>query len=429
MTRILHFGIGNFHRAHQAYYTQGDPGWGIVGVSLRSAGIRDKLAPQGFSYTLAVKEAAGVSFERIDAIRDVIVAPEAPEQVLAQIADPHTKIISMTVTENGYCLNGQGLLDLNHPDISHDLIARHPRSLVGYLARGLAARWSGGTAPVTVISCDNLPENGQKLRAAVLRFAEAAGLEIAEAVAMQATFPNAMVDRITPATTDRLIAEVAAAGYDDLAPVETEGFSEWVIEDNFAAERPNWDLRGATFVADVTPFEARKLRLLNGAHSLLAYAGQRAGHRYVHEAISDPLLRPLVQDLFAAAAETLPEASRSGWTEYAEALLERFANPALNHALSQIAMDGTLKLPIRWGAVLEAAPETAPLLDGLAAWVHVTWHQVAKGDVPSDPQAEALVQICEGTGSPTEAAEAMLAVVFPDLRVTQVAAVRARCVP
>lgn len=414
MTQILHFGIGNFHRAHQAYYTQ-DSGWGIVGVSLRSAGIRDKLRPQGFDYTLAIKEAAGVSYDTIDVIRDVIVAPEDPARVIAQVADPATQIISMTVTENGYCLDGAGQLDLHHPDIASDLASEHPKSLIGFLARGLAARWAANEAPVTVMSCDNLPENGAKLRSAVLAFACAADLDIGEALDRLATFPNAMVDRITPATTDTLIREVAkATGTNDRAPVETEGFSEWVIEDRFATDRPGWAKRGASFVADVAPFEARKLRLLNGAHSFLAYAGQRAGHTYVHEAIADPELRRAVKTLFAQAASTLPEASRADWEDYADALVRRFENPALNHALAQIAMDGTLKMPIRWGAVIAAAPDSSPYIAGAAAWVQVVHGQVARGERPADPSADHLVRVCAGVDSADQAAPALLDLALPE---------------
>lgn len=395
MGHILHFGIGNFHRAHQAWYTQVAGGWTITGVSLRSAGIRDLLAPQGCDYTLVVRGQDRVEDMRVEVIDRVLVAPEEPEEVLAALADPAVKIVSMTVTEKGYHLDGDGKLDLAAPDVAHDLDAELPRTLVGFLARGLALRWQAGDAPVTVMCCDNLTDNGDKLRASVAAFAAAAGLDLGDRLDRLATFPNAMVDRITPATTDALRAEVAArTGWDDAAPVSTEAFTEWVIEDDFATPRPNWEAGGAQFVSDVAPFEMRKLRLLNGAHSYLAYFGQLRGHTYVHEAIADAEILADARALMTAAAATLPELSAVDAPAYADDLIARFANPSLRHELRQIAMDGTAKIPIRWLGTLADRPGTAVLEKALAAWVAYVWREVAAGRALDDPAAGSLAGIC-----------------------------------
>ncbi len=345
MPLILHFGIGNFHRAHQAWYTaQAGDGWSIVGVSLRRPETRDLLVGQGYTYTLAVRGAGATDYTRIEVIKEILVAPETPARVLAQICDPDVKVVTLTVTEKGYNLTPQGRLDLSDPAIIRDIAHDIPRTTIGFLARGLAQRAKGG-APLTVLSCDNLSGNGQKLHAAIVAFADAAGID---RPGPEITFPDSMVDRITPATTEALVAEVlVATGERDAAPVETELFSDWVIEDRFAAERPAWERGGARFVADVAPFETRKLRMLNGSHSLIAYLGQLRGHEFVHQAIQDPVVAGAAARLMEEAALTLPSATRKDAPEYARALLARFSNPALHHRLAQIAMDGSLKVPVR----------------------------------------------------------------------------------
>lgn len=390
MKRILHLGVGNFHRAHQAVYTQDAGGWRITGVSLRSRGVIEALEPRGFDYTLAIQGPDGTTFRQIDVLDDVLFAPNDPEVVIEAIAT--SDLVSLTITEKGYCLGQDGELDLEHPDIVRDLVGER-RSAIALLCDGLSRR----DAPVAVLSCDNLTGNGEKLGRAVRQFANSAGLDLAEGV----QFPNTMVDRITPATTDALREMVEAeTGIADQAPVATEPFSEWIIED-FEAPRPDWQEAGAEFVADVAPYEARKLRLLNGAHSTMAYAGLLAGQSFVHEAVAEPGLRDLVEQVMAEASETLAPGIET--TSYRAALMERFANPALHHALRQIAMDGSQKLPVRLFETIRDRQKlglAAPALwRGVEAWCRFVISETKAGRKLDDPMAESLAKAAQ-TGNP-----------------------------
>ncbi|WP_170750450.1 mannitol dehydrogenase family protein [Ruegeria lacuscaerulensis] len=367
MGTILHFGLGNFARAHLLDYTDQAGGWDVVGVSLRSSSVRDGLAGQGFEYDLCVQ---GQGVRRIKALRDVLVAPEDRAEILNVMAD--AEIISATVTEKGYHLDAAGNLNLQDPAIAADLAGQGPATLIGFLAFGLAER----RKPVTVLSCDNRMENGKTLETAVADFANAAGLDVNwDAV----RFPNAMVDRITPATTDA----VRAISGDPMA-VPTEAFSEWVVEDNFVGPHPDWP--GVQLVDDVAPHEMRKLRMLNGAHSLLAYAGLERGLTYVHEAVQDPVLRPLVTELMKDAGATLPAALQVQVPDYAEALLRRFENLELAHRLDQIAMDGSQKLPYRFVPTLRETGSQA-VIAGMRAWISFCMSEIAKGRTLNDPCA------------------------------------------
>ncbi|WP_299677962.1 mannitol dehydrogenase family protein [uncultured Roseobacter sp.] len=380
--RILHIGLGNFARAHIAEYTQDAGGWRMVGVSLRSSTVRDGLRAQGYDYGLAVQ---GQGVKRIDVFDEVLVAPEDPGAVLAQITDPEVHIISVTVTEKGYHLTPENVLDLEDPLIARDLAGGGPRTVIGFLARGLAAR----KTPVTVLSCDNRANNGDVLRDAVVAFAAEARLETR---AMQARFPNSMVDRITPATTDALRAETG-----DAMAVPTEPFREWVIEDHFAGPRPAWP--EVVFTDDVAPHEMRKLRMLNGAHSMLAYAGTLAGHAFVHEAMADAALRAQARALMGEAAQTLSPEMQEIAPAYAEALVARFDNPHINHSLRQIAMDGTQKLPYRMIDSLRALCGDAPTLAaGVRAWTRFCRAEVAAGRALQDPKAEVIAGIVGAGG-------------------------------
>ncbi len=364
MGTILHFGLGNFARAHLLDYTDQAGGWDVVGVSLRSSSVRDGLARQGFEYDLCVQ---GQGVRRIKALRDVLVAPKDRAEIFDVMAD--AEIISATVTEKGYHLDAAGKLNLQDPAIAADLAGQGPATLIGFLAYGLAER----RKPVTVLSCDNRMENGKTLETAVADFAEAAGLDVNwDSV----RFPNAMVDRITPATTDA----VRAISGDPMA-VPTEAFSEWVIEDSFAGPHPDWP--GVQLVDDVAPHEMRKLRMLNGAHSLLAYAGLERGLTYVHEAVQDPVLRPLVSELMKDAGATLPAALQAQVPDYAEALLRRFENPELAHRLDQIAMDGSQKLPYRFVPTLRETGSQA-VIAGMRAWISFCMSEIAKGRALND---------------------------------------------
>ncbi|MEM8654731.1 MAG: mannitol dehydrogenase family protein [Pseudomonadota bacterium] len=380
MPRILHLGVGNFFRAHAAAYTQDSPGWAITGVSFRSPSIRDGLARQDYTYTLVIKDRNGTTLKPVTCLSDMLVAAENPRAVTDVIANPQVDVITLTVTEKAYHLTAEGHLNLNAPDIQADLSGTGT-SVVGTLARGLARR----TTPVTVLCCDNLPDNGVKLGHAVRAFAQAAHLSLPPHI----TFPSCMVDRITPATTDDLRTEAG-----DPMAVPTEAFTEWVIEDNFAAAKPGWP--GAQWVGDVAPHEMRKLRMLNGAHSLLAYAGIAKGHTYVHEAVADPDLRSRATALMAEAATTLPASVQSQAQPYADALIARFENPNLHHRLRQIAIDGSQKIPIRILATLRdrKGADSPALTHALDAWVAFVRAEVAAGRTLDDPRAAEIVAAC-----------------------------------
>jgi fructuronate reductase len=377
---IVHLGLGAFHRAHQAVYVDdllgrhgGD--WRILGVSLRSAAVRDQLVPQAGRYTLAVCDAAGEQLRLIGAIAGVLVAPEDPAAVIAAIARPQTAIVSLTITEKGYCHDpATGALDAAHPDIVHDLaVPERPRSAVGLLVAGLAARRLADAPPLTLLSCDNLPENGALLRRILLRHAALIDPALADWIAANTGFPSAMVDRIVPAATAADIARSAAqSGFDDRATVRTEPFTQWVIEDRFAGPRPRFEAVGVQLVDDVRPFELAKLRMLNGCHSALAYLGLLAGYDFVHQAVADPSIAAIAVRLMRDdVAPTLGDAIAPG--AYADALMTRFANPALAHRLVQIAMDGSQKLPQRLlGTIanrLAAGAVARHALLGVAAWI------------------------------------------------------------
>ena len=380
MPRILHLGVGNFFRAHQADYTQACPDWRITGVSFRSSAVRDGLAAQGYTYALVIKDADGTQIKQIDRLDHMVVGAEDPSAVIAALSDPDVAVITLTVTEKGYHLGADHLLDLDDPALQADL-SGGALTPVGALARGLAGR----NTPVTILSCDNLPDNGPKLEQAVRKFADAAGLTLPEAI----TFPASMVDRITPATTDDIRAEA-----NDPMAVPTERFSEWVIEDNFAAARPDWP--GVQWVNDVAPHEMRKLRMLNGAHSYLAYAGTLRGYTFVHEAVADPDLRANTRLLMEEAAETLPPDMQGQAQTYASALLTRFDNPNLHHRLRQIAMDGSQKLPIRiLGTLADRNGQDSPALNAaITAWVAFVRADVAAGHTLDDPKAAELINAC-----------------------------------
>ena len=378
---IVHLGIGAFHRAHQAAMTDAaialEGGyWRILGVSLRSSGVRDQLRPQDGLYTLAVRDGASEQLRVIGSVADVLVAPEEPAAVVAAIAAPSTHVVTLTVTEKGYCHDpATGALLKDHPDIAHDLASpAKPVSAVGFLAAGLDARRRSGGSPLTIISCDNLPDNGRVLAGVMRRFIGLARPELAEWMEIHVSFPSTMVDRIVPATTDEDRREIARQlGCEDAGLVKTEPFSQWVIEDRFAGPRPAWERVGAQIVDDVRPFELAKLRMLNGSHSTLAYVGLLRGHEFVDQAIADPGIARLIDDLMVEAASTLPQVPGLDPTAYARDLKLRFANRSLKHRLTQIAMDGSQKLPQRLLATIAevhragGAAQAAAI--GIAAWM------------------------------------------------------------
>jgi fructuronate reductase len=356
-TGIVHLGLGAFARGHLADYTEDvlerEVGpWGIVGVSLRSPDQRQRLAPQDGLYTTLCREPAGTTARVIGCVTDCLVLPDSTDPTLALMAQPSTRIVSLTITEKGYCHDpATGRLNATHPDIRHDL--EHPdapRSAVGLIVAALARRQAAGLAPFTVLCCDNLPENGALVARLVADFASLRDDKLAAWIEHNGAFPSTMVDRIVPATTDADIALAAQlTGLQDAAPVAHEPFRQWVIEDHFVdGARPGWQQVGAELVADVAPFEAMKLRLLNGSHSALAYLGFLGGHETIGDCVADPAYRQFVQALWAE--EIIPVTATPAGGDlhaYAAALLARYDNPAIRHRTSQIAMDGSQKLPQR----------------------------------------------------------------------------------
>ena len=382
-TGIVHLGLGAFARAHLATWLDDvlalSPGnWGIAGVSLRRPDQRDRLAPQDCLYTALERDGASLKTRVIGCVTASLVAAENPGRVVKLMANPCIRMVSLTVTEKGYCHDpAGGRLDANHPDIVHDLDhVAAPRSAVGFIVAALELRRRAGLAPFTVLCCDNLAHNGTLVRGLTLDLAALRGGGLSGWIESNGAFPCSMVDRIVPAATDADVAESAGAtGLFDAAPVVHEPFRQWVVQDQFVdAERPAFELAGVEFVADVAPHEAMKLRLLNGAPSALAYLGLLAGHETVAGAVADPLFSRYLRNLWRD--EIIPVAPAPAGVNlhaYADTLLRRFENKAIRHRLSQIAMDGSQKLPQRllW-TIRERLARQLPL-DGLAlavaAWL------------------------------------------------------------
>jgi fructuronate reductase len=401
-TRIgtVHFGPGAFHRAHQAFYfdrlLERDGGRAICAVSLKSSLVRDALVPQNGLYTL-IELDAHPTLRVIGAIREVLVAIEDPGVVDSRLAAPDTSLVTITVTEKGYCLDGAGELDFDHPDIAHDLHhPEGPRSLIGWLVRGLQLRHARGLAPYLVVSCDNLPDNGVTLRRAVLAFAARRDPALTGWIEERARFPRTMVDSITPATDSALRSSVAQAlQLQDAWPVQRERFVQWVVEETDAATQPDWDSVGVTLSRDVSAYERAKLRLLNGAHSTLAYLGLLAGLESVAQAMAEPTLRVFIERLMIEDIQpTLSAPQGAELAAYTQSILHRFENPAMRHQLAQIAWDGSQKLPIRLlGTVADAIRAQRPLARlalAVAAWMHFIRSRVALGKPIIDPLGERL---------------------------------------
>jgi fructuronate reductase len=421
-TGIVHLGIGAFARAHLAYYTQpllaADPGWGILGVSLRSAATRDALAPQDWLYTCADRDGGGERLTAMGSLTGVLVAPENPGAVVACLANPAVRIVSLTVTEKGYHrLATQGVLDEDDALIRHDLANPDtPRTVPGLLVAAIHARRNAGAPPFTVLCCDNLPENGDSTRRVVARFAELLDPALGRFVADDIAFPNCMVDRIVPATTDADRQRInAVLGVHDAWPVVCEPFSQWVIEDHFPLGRPAWERTGAELVNDVRPYETMKLRLLNGSHSCIAYLGQLAGWQTVADAIAEPALASFIDALMQEVATTLHMPASVDLAAYRRALLTRFANPALRHRTAQIAMDGSQKLPQRLFATAQdrlAQGLGAPCIAlGTAAWLRFLHERSDDGSalIVDDPKKETLLQAARAASNPHSLCEAIFA--------------------
>ncbi|MCB8889605.1 mannitol dehydrogenase family protein [Vreelandella malpeensis] len=412
---IVHLGLGAFHRAHQAVYLEryrqrtGDAQWGISAANLRrGAPLVDALAKAGCHYHVAeYRDSESVTVREVGAIEETLFTGQNAqgqwgrdlEALLARLARPETRIVTLTVTEKGYFLDpASGALLQDDPMIQADIAAPHaPRTAPGILVEALRQRFEAGLAPFTVLCCDNMPDNGERTRQAVAGLACVHDAALADWILAHVAFPCSMVDRIVPAMTDEDFAALERLGVADTNAVVGEAFSQWVIEDRFPQGRPTWEEEGVTMVADVTPFEAMKLRMLNGSHSLLAYLGALAEIETVFDAVSQAPFRALLDRYMRQeAAPTLAMPEGIDLNTYADSLLARFANDSLRHRLQQIAMDGSQKLPQRWLQVVEAnlaaGGETACVALGLAGWIRYTAGSTLAGHAfrIDDPMAETL---------------------------------------
>ncbi len=407
---IVHLGIGAFHRAHQACYTEAvlnqfGGSWGIIGASLRSPTVKQQLAEQDCLYTIVERCPDGERLQIIGAVKSVLVGPEDPIELRRLMSSDNIKIVSLTVTEKGYCHDpATGNLNVDHPDIKHDLEnPRSPRSAVGYIVAALKNRKEAGVRPFTPLSCDNLPHNGSVLQNVVTQFAERYDAELANWIKSEVTFPSTMIDRIVPATTEQDREALAEQlGLRDEGMVVAEPFSQWVIEDNFCNDRPEWEQVGALLTDDVQLFEKMKLRLLNGSHSTLAYCGYLAGFETVSDVMREPAFVKLCRTYMdREAGETLKVRTEFDVGRYKKQLRERFANPGLRHRTWQIAMDGSQKLPQR---LLETLREQLAgnghieiICIAVAAWIRYVSGVDEKGNTIEvlDPYAQKLKAICD----------------------------------
>lgn len=397
---ILHLGIGAFHRAHQAVYTDdalahefGD--WGIVGASLRSNDIIHALTAQDCLHSVITRDGSKDSARIVGSTIRAIAARDDRQALLSCLADPAIKIVTLTVSEKAYGIDPKtGGLDIKHAAVSHDLADPHyPIGAIGFIVEGLAQRYALGCPPFTVLCCDNLPGNGHIVRRLVIEMASGRDLSLANWIETEGRFPSSMVDRIVPAATDATRQRAALIiGAQDLLALETEPFTQWVIEDSFVSGRPAWEAGGALFVEAVEPYEKMKLRLLNGSHSLIAYLGQFHGLEYVRDVMAIADYREIVRHHMQATLETLDPVPGIKLEAYIDQLIDRFSNPAIAHRTAQIAMDGTQKLPQR--IFSPAADAIAAGKDAnVFAFVVALWIAYVVGtERLDDPRADELRQ-------------------------------------
>lgn len=426
---IVHIGVGAFHRAHQATYTEdaiaaAGGGWGICGVAPRSRAVVDQLAPQDGLYTVLTRGPDGGVARVVGTLRELLFAGTHGPDVLARLADPAVRVVTLTVTEKGYRHDpATGTLRRDDADVVADAADRFPRTVIGLLVRGLQARMNAGAGPATVLCCDNLAHNGRTVAGLVGEFVEL--LPAADAdpltvwIADHVRFPSSVVDRIVPAATAADRAEVERLiGLTDAGSVVTETFRQWVIEDDFIAGRPAWDRVGARLTGDVTPYEVIKLRMLNGAHSTLAYLGALAGCDTVADAMTDDAIAALVQRLLREDVEpTLDVPAGFDLRAYERELLDRFANRSLHHRTAQIATDGSHKLPqrllstLRAGRAAGAEPRWAAL--AVAAWMRWVSSETTDDGSPhelDDPLAPRLRRALSGATSCAAVVDRLLGV-------------------
>src|SRR4051812_41151876 len=393
---VVHIGLGSFHRAHQAVYFDDlarhrvSAGWGITGVSLRRPGVRDALAAQDGLYTVLVRDRGGESARVVGAVRQALFAPVERARVLSALADPRTRLVTLTITGDGYRTDDPGSeADLRHP--------QRPEGVFGYLVEGLARRRAAGAPPFTVLSCDNIAGNGEASRSAVSAYAGRRDDVLARWIERNVAFPSSMVDRITPRPTPADRAHLARRfGVDDRSPVVTEAFSQWVVEDAFCHGRPPLEEVGVRFTSDVAPFRLVKTRLLNGTHSALGYLGTLAGHRDTHEAMTDPRIGCYVERLMEEEiAPLLPPVPGLDLAAYRRTLLARLANPEIADPLARLCARGSTKVPAyllpSLADALAGRRPHALLALGVAAWLRHLRDTPADAADPRHQRLRALV--------------------------------------
>ena len=411
---IVHIGPGAFHRAHQAYYVDtllhSDKRWAISALSLKSTGLRDALKEQDGLYTL-VELGAAPRARVIGSIREMLVGATDAPAAFARLCARDTRLVSLTVTEKGYCLDARNLLDLANADVAHDLAQpsgsndKAPRSTIGWIVEALARRRAQGIPPFTVLSCDNLPENGTVLHRALVAFAAARDAGLAKWIEAEVVCPRTMVDSITPATDDALRKRATGlTGLIDAWPIQREPFTQWVIEDLPAMRDADWQAVGVTLAKDVGVYDRAKLRLVNGPHSTLTYLGLLRGHEAVADAMRDEQLAKFVELLMTEdLGPSLGNPPGFDVEHYISAVLARFRNPGIRHLLSQIAWDGSKKLPVRIvvtiAEALRAGRPVNRLVMPLAAWMRFVVRQAKAGVPIVDPDGVRLASIgadCSG---------------------------------
>lgn len=402
---IAHFGIGNFHRSHQAMYLDrlidsgGHDSWGIIGIGVMPGDVamRDALASQNYRYTLVEKSGDGsVEAREIASIRGFLYAPDDPRAVINLLTDPAIRVVSLTITEGGYNIDrASGEFGLQNPQVQRDLENPHnPCTVFGYIAEGLRRRQERGIDAFTVMSCDNLPGNGDVTRQVILAYANVLNPSLANWISTTVAFPNSMVDRITPVTTD---ADRAMAregfGVNDAWPVVTEPFTQWVLEDTFSSGRPAFERVGVQLTDDVAPYELMKLRLLNASHQAMAYIGLLRGYAYVHEAIADEEIERFLRAYLAEARVTLSRIEGIDVDAYIETLLQRFRNPYIADTLARLAVDASDRIPkFVLPTIRDNLAAGRPISMGAA--VIASWEQyLASSDSVIDPLAKQLIPV------------------------------------
>ena len=422
-SRIVHFGFGAFHRAHQALLTNrvlnekgGD--WGICEISLFSGDVlMSQLRAQDHLFTVLEKGAEGNQAIVVGAVHECLNAKlDSLAAIIEKFCEPQVAIVSLTITEKGYCIDpATGKLDMHNTRILHDLEnPTEPHSAPGILVEALHRRRERGLPPFTVLSCDNIPDNGHVVKNAVLGMAQKRSAELAGWIDAHVSFPGTMVDRIVPAATETSLAEITQElGVEDPCAISCEPFIQWVVEDNFVAGRPEWEAAGVQMVKDVLPWEQMKLRMLNGSHSFLAYLGYLAGYAHINECMEDASFREAARRVMLNEQAPTLRITDVDLTAYADSLIDRFANPALQHRTWQIAMDGSQKLPQRMldGIRVHLERKSAwPLLAlGVAGWIRYVSGTDERGDAIDvrDPLSDKIQSLVKAS-SKVERVNALL---------------------